>query len=88
MLDKLLKSNSSVLINCEAFSDKIFEIFREIFEERNIVFIDFDFELLFGGTVPRYFSMENFVDYDAYRPDIVFDGVDVGVECLGTHVKR
>lgn len=87
MLDKFLKSKSSVLIDCETFSDKIFKIFREIFEERNIVFIDFDFKLLLGGTVPWYFSMENFVDDDTYRPNIIFDGVDVGVEGLGTHVQ-
>ena len=73
----LIKRNSLILINSEAFSDKIFEIFREIFQERDTVFHDLNFELFFGGTIPRYFSMDHFINDNTHRPDVVFDRVDV-----------
>jgi hypothetical protein len=73
----LIKRNSLILINSEAFSDEIFEIFREIFQERDTVFHDLNFELFFGGTIPRYFSMDHLINDNTHRPDVVFDRVDV-----------
>jgi hypothetical protein len=77
MLGKFRKGESLILVDNEAFSDKILEIFREAFQERDAVFHDLDFELFFGRTVPRYFSMDDFVNYDTHGPNVVFDRVDV-----------
>ena len=88
MFGKFRKRDSLILVNNKAFSDKILEVFREVFQERNVVFHDFDFELFFGGTVPRYFSMDHFINYDAHGPNVVFDRVDVWSQSLWTHVQR
>ena len=87
MFSDLRERQSFVLVNKEAFSDEILEVFRKIFEERDIVFHDFDFKLIFSGAIPRYFSMNHFINDNTHWPDIIFDRVDVWSEGLWTHVK-
>lgn len=77
VLCDFIERNSLVLIDSEAFSDKIFKIFRKVFQERDAIFHDLNFELFFGGTIPGYFSMDHFIDNDTHGPDIVFNRVDV-----------
>jgi hypothetical protein len=84
----LTKRNSLILINNETFSDKIFKIFRKVFQQRDVVFHYLNFQLFFSRTIPRYFSMDHFINYYTNWPDVIFDRINVWIQSLRTHVKR
>ena len=88
VLSDLTKRNSLILINNETFSDKIFEIFREVFQQRDVIFHYLNFELFFSRTIPRYFSMDHFINDYTKWPDVIFDRINVWSQSLRTHVKR
>lgn len=45
-------------------------------------------EFCFCFAIPGCLPMKHFVDHDADGPDIVFDGVNVSLECFWRHVER
>ncbi len=44
-------------------------------------------QLGFRFALPGSFSKKEFIDHDANRPYVVFDGIDVFLEGLGGHVE-
>lgn len=77
MLWKFLKWHSLVLIDHKTFPDKVFQIFRQIFQQWNVIFHDFYFELILSRTGPWNFSMQNFIHDNSHRPNIVLDRVGI-----------
>lgn len=45
-------------------------------------------QLILSPALPRGFTVQQLIQHDSDRPDIILDGVDVLLECLGRHVKR
>lgn len=77
-------------IHLQAFLDELLNVLRNgdsFFE------LDWDSghlvnQLVFGPAFPWGFTVQQLIQHDTYRPDIILDGVDVLLECLGRHVKR
>lgn len=45
-------------------------------------------QLVFGPAFPWGFAVQQLIEHNPDRPDVILNGVDVLLECLRRHVKR
>lgn len=86
---QLFQTHSFGLIDFQAPFDEIFKVLWDInaaseFNRNSSHFIN---QLSFGSAIPRGLSIENLIDHDSNRPDIIFNGVDVLFEGFWGHVE-
>lgn len=88
MAAELFQAHALLLVGSEALPDEVLQVLRQIFKQVNAVLVDLLNELSLVAAGPRCFAMQDLVQNNAHRPDIVFCGVDIALQCLRTHVKR
>ena len=76
---KVFQRQPLFIIRGETLPGEVLEVLRQRFEEVNTVAVDFLNELFLAAASPGRFSMQNLVDNDSNRPDIVFNCIDVAV---------
>ena len=76
---KVFQRQPLFIIRGETLPGEVLELLRQRFEEVNAVAVDFLNELFLAAASPGRFSMQNLVDNDSNRPDIVFNCIDVAV---------
>jgi len=84
---QIFEIESFFVIRREALPHEVFEVFREGLQEVDAVAPDFLDQLLFAAASPGGLAMKHFVNDHPNRPNVVFNGIDVAVECFRTHVQ-
>jgi hypothetical protein len=86
---KVIQAHPFGLVHLQAPFDEILHSFRDCDTRLELdgYFGHFVDQLGFRFALPGSFSKEEFIDHDANRPYVVFDGIDVFLEGLGGHVE-
>ena len=78
------------LIHLKTFLNELFRLFgdRDALPKPHRHSSHFIDELAFGFTLPRSLPMQQLINDDAYRPDVVLDRIDVLLQGFRGHIKR
>jgi len=76
---QIFQGETLLLVRSETFAHEVFEVLGKRLKEVDAVAVDFLNQLLLTVASPGRLSMKHLVKDDSYRPNIVFDGINISV---------